>query len=174
MARCFIAVKFAPETAAKLSQLQAAARAIGLDATFPKELHCTLAFLGELKEKEIEEAKKRLDSIKSIAPDVQIKGVGFFPSEKFVKVFWAGARGLEALQKEIAVALDYREKERFAGHVTLARVKTQRNLEQLKKLAEEHKTTQFGAEKINEVVLYESRLTPQGPAYSPLFTKKLS
>lgn len=174
MARCFIAVNFTTETTAKLLQLQAAARSIGLDATFPKEMHCTLAFLGELKQAEVEEAKERLGLINAVSPGVQVKGVGFFPSETFVKVFWAGVHGLDPLQNEIAAALNYNDREQFHGHVTLARVKTQKNLDALKKLAKEHETTQFGIEKIGEVTLYESRLSPEGPSYTALFAKKLS
>lgn len=172
MARCFVAAGFSDEINARLAALQAKARALGLDATFPREFHCTLAFLGNLSDEEVKEAKRKLDSIKAHPTAVSVEGTGFFPSEKFVKVFWVGVRGLEGLQAGVAEALGYGEK--FEGHVTLARVKTQRNLGLLKKLAAESKSGEFGKTAVGEIVLYESKLTPQGPVYEPLFAKKLS
>ncbi|MEM4254715.1 MAG: RNA 2',3'-cyclic phosphodiesterase [Candidatus Norongarragalinales archaeon] len=172
MARCFVAVKIGGETGVSLSELQSKTKTLGLDATFPKEFHCTLAFLGEINENEIEKAKRALNSIESKTVEIEIKGVGFFPSEKFVKVFWAGVQGLDGLQKQIALTLNYNE--RFEGHITLARVKTQRNLQLLKQLAAEYENKKFGKAKVSEVVLFKSSLTPQGPRYEELLVKKLS
>ncbi len=172
MARCFIAVKFGDEIDSRLSELQAKAKALGLDATFPKEFHATLIFLGEKTAGEIEEVKRALDSIESPAIEVKVKGAGFFPSEKFVKVFWAGVDGLKELQKQTASTLGYSE--RFEGHITLSRIKTQRNLQSLKSLARDYENKEFGKTTVSELILFESSLSPQGPRYEELSVKKLS
>ncbi len=172
MARCFVAVELPEEVKANLAALQSKARALGLDATFPAWFHCTLAFLGELDEKKVEEAELKLEQVKAGATEATVAGTGFFPSEKFVKVFWAGVSGLESLQSEVAGTLGAGGK--FEGHVTLARVKTQRNLGELKKLAAENANAEFGKAMVGEIILFESDLTPQGPVYTALFRKKLS
>ncbi|MBS3070022.1 RNA 2',3'-cyclic phosphodiesterase [Candidatus Micrarchaeota archaeon] len=172
MARCFVAVKFGGEIEAKLSELQSKAKALGLDATFPRTFHATLVFLGETDEGKIEEAKQKLDSVESGPVAAEVKGAGFFPSEKFVKIFWVGVKGLDKLQHKIAGAFGYNE--RFEGHVTLARVKTQRNLHLLKQLAKDYERKEFGTATVGEVILFKSALTPQGPRYEELFVKKLS
>ena len=172
MARCFVAVKFGEGIGEKLGQLQQKARSLGLDATFPKEFHATLAFLGEIDERKIEEAKRKLDSLQSRPAEIKATGVGFFPSEKFVKVFWAGVSGLEVLQRQVAAALEHEG--RFECHVTLSRVKTQRNLQSLKQLAKDYERKEFGTATVNEVILFKSNLSPSGPNYEELFVKKLS
>ncbi len=171
MARCFVAVKFGGKIDAELSELQSKARALGLDATFPREFHSTLVFLGETSEGKIEEAKRKLDGVESKPFAVQVKGAGFFPSEKFVKVFWAGVKGLDGLQKQVASRLG--GSERFEGHITLARVKTQRNLHLLKQLAKDYERKEFGTATVGEVILFKSNLSPSGPSYEELFVKKL-
>lgn len=172
MARCFVAVKLGSEIDSALAELQSKARTLGLDATFPRTFHVTLVFLGETSEGKIEEAKRKLDSIESKPFAVQVKGAGFFPSEKFVKVFWAGVKGLEGLQKQVASR--FYSSERFEGHVTLSRVKTQRNLQSLKQLAKDYERKEFGTATVNEVILFKSNLSPSGPSYEELFVKKLS
>lgn len=172
MARCFVAVKLGKEIDAGLKEVQDKARALELDATFPKEFHATLAFLGELSEKQIGETKQKLDSLKTKPACANVKGVGFFPSEKFVKVFWTGVGGMEGLQKQIASALGYQE--RFEGHITLARVKTQKNRSRLKQLAKDYEAKEFGKAEVKEVFLMKSNLSPLGPHYEELFVKKLS
>jgi 2'-5' RNA ligase len=47
------------------------------------------------------------------------------------------------------------------------------NKETFKKLSEEHQNTEIQRLHINEVILYESILRPQGPKYTPIGRFKL-
>ena len=172
MTRCFIAVKFGEEIEAKLQQLQNRVKQLDIDASFPRDLHCTLAFLGELYEDQIDKTKEKLSSLSLKPSEVSVKGVGFFPNENFIRVFWVGLEGLDEIQKKIAKALNHKEK--FSGHVTIARIKSPKNREQLQELAEACKGKEFGKTAVSEIILFKSVLTPQGPHYEELLVKKFS
>ncbi|MFH1056418.1 MAG: RNA 2',3'-cyclic phosphodiesterase [Candidatus Micrarchaeota archaeon] len=172
MARSFIAVKLGLEAEGKLEELQNEAKQLGLVATFPSEFHCTLVFLGELDESQLEKTKETLEGLELPKTEVEVEGTGFFPNSQFIRVFWAGVKGLDVLQEKIAKALDSRDE--FTGHVTLARIKAPKNLEGLKLLAEKHGQAEFGRTIVEEILLMKSTLSPQGPQYEVLFSKKLS
>ena len=143
-----------------------------IDATFPKDFHVTLAFLGELYDDQVEKTRKKLEALSLKPAEVLVDGAGFFPNENFVRVFWVGVEGLGDLQARVGNALDYDEK--FSGHVTLARIKSPKNLQQLRELAKACAGKEFGRTRVDEIVLFKSTLSPGGPVYEELMVKKLS
>ena len=166
MVRCFVAVSFGSEISSKLQTLQTTVRQTGIVASFPKEVHCTLAFLGEIGEPEVEKAKEALSTVRFKPVEVSVKGLGFFPNENFIHVFWAGVEGLDGLQKQVVSALHYQEN--FTGHITLARVKTHDNLGRLRDLVANSKKQEFGKTVVEKFVLMKSVLTPNGPVYEAI------
>ena len=172
MVRCFIAVKLGEEIEAPLRELQNKAKQLDIDASFPSDFHCTLAFLGELYEDQVEKTKERLEKLQLKQTQVEVKGVGFFPNGKCIRVFWAGVKGLDEMQNSIAKALRHREE--FLGHVTIARIKNPGNLSQLREIAKAYEEKEFGTTTISGVALFKSVLTAQGPQHEELFVKKLS
>ena len=171
MVRCFIAVKLGGEIEGKVAGVQDKVKVLDIEASFPKDFHCTLAFLGELYEDQVEKTKERLEKLPLKQTKVEVRGVGFFPNDKFIRVFWAGVKGLDEMQTSIAKAL--RHKEEFLGHVTIARIKNPGNLSQLRELAKAYEKKEFGRKTITEVILFKSTLTAQGPQYEELLAKKL-
>ncbi len=166
--RLFVAVAVGEQAGEKLASVIAAASQMGLDASFsnPGQLHCTLAFLGEKSEKEKDAITAKLSSVRLPPFAVSCRGLGFFPSDKFARVFWAGLEGRELmeLQAQIAAALDCKDGRPFHPHVTLARLKGNNNLEKLAALARQ--PNDFGPFQVGSFKLMKSELSPQGAVHS--------
>lgn len=177
--RCFLAVELNKETRDALAQVISEAKRAGVEATFvdPQILHITLLFFGELSE---EQTREKIAAIKKVCSGVKpfelvVKGLGFLPNERFVRVFHAESFSPELfeLQEKLADALGMREERGFKGHVTLARVKNPKKLEPLRGLKEKHLETIFGKTLVRELAFKKSILTPKGPEYANVELLKL-
>ncbi|MFH0835762.1 MAG: RNA 2',3'-cyclic phosphodiesterase [Candidatus Micrarchaeota archaeon] len=175
--RCFIAVELPESIKNELKGIQTQARSLDLNATFPdaENMHLTLVFLGELTEQQANEAKDKLQQLRVTPFQVSVRDLGFFPNDQRINVFWAGVESPELveLQKRTASALGRQNEKPFSGHITLARVKTARNLDALRELKEKHDSDDFGAFTISAIHFKKSTLTPQGPVYEDWTVIKL-
>jgi 2'-5' RNA ligase len=147
----------------------------------PEILHFTIRFLGEVNEAEKEKIISVLEgNVSPIDVQVKFKGVGTFPSEKRISVIWIGSDEISAkklswqakilnskLEQEIP-SLPRENNERFNPHVTIARMKSGRNKNQLVEFLQQHRDEDFGTAKIEKLRLKLSELTPEGPNYSDL------
>jgi 2'-5' RNA ligase len=138
-------------------------------------MHLTVKFLGERPPEIVEalDAAAR-PALAGLAPvTVRLEGGGFFPHERRPRVAWVGgsAPGLEAwarVVEECAAGLGVeREARPFAIHLTLARLERPWGAR-----AVEHFLVQVGKWRLpefvaGELVLFQSRLTPAGPVYTP-------
>ncbi|MBT6226999.1 MAG: RNA 2',3'-cyclic phosphodiesterase, partial [Candidatus Scalindua sp.] len=61
-----------------------------------------------------------------------------------------------------------KESKKYVGHITLGRVKSQKNISNLKNALNSGKECCFGLEKVTSLSLIESELTPTGPIYTRL------
>ncbi len=167
--RCFVAIDLPNEVRHRMSLAVAAAKSLGVAASFPvpEQLHCTLAFLGEKSEAEVKKITESLHAVRQRRFKATAAGLGFFPSENFARVFWAGLEGKEIveLQKKIVSALGMVEEKPFAAHVTLARIKSTTNLRQLIDYARENKQAGYGEFEVTKFVLKKSTLSPQGAVH---------
>lgn len=172
--RCFLAAEIPEEARKKLSELARELKRNGIDAkpVEKENLHVTLAFFGEISDAE---ANQKIEIIKKtvseIAPfSVKIAGTGFLPSERLVRVFYARTDSPEliAAQKKIALALNHHEDHPFTGHVTLARVRSPKNLEVLREIKRKNEATEFGSYRAEKIVFKKSSLTRGGPVYENL------
>ena len=145
--------------------------------------HITLFFYGETEEKQISDIIAGLKGIAdSIAPFQVFTGkAGYFGSIKSPKVLWlemleptGELMRLQSLVKEGAVnAGIHTDDKPFRIHLTLGRVHNSFDERLLKNwlLSSEGLTPQ--TYDINEIILFESKLTPRGPVYSSLQVCKL-
>ena len=62
---------------------------------------------------------------------------------------------------------------KFRPHLTIARIKHISNPNKLKNIINKYKEMLFQKVYVNEVILYESKLKPQGAIYSKLHSFKL-
>lgn len=179
MKRIFIAVKVEPGAALKkmiftLKSSFASERIKWVDLL---NIHLTLAFLGDTEEKRLEALSGLLKNICNGYPSFEflLSGTGVFKNFRDPKVIWAGIINsveLNELQSLIGSGLrsaDFVFPERpYNPHLTLARIKTVSDNENLRKVLLKYSGTAFQKVPVKEVILFESILRPEGPLYKPL------
>ncbi len=170
--RCFVAVELNEKVRESLANVLAVCRQTGVDFSFtaPAALHCTLAFLGEKNDAEVQKTIASLGKIMFKKFPVTCKGLGFFPSEGFARIFWAGLQspGLIELQKQVASALDYADGKPFSPHVTLGRIRSRRNLPSLVQYARANSSADFGSFQVEKFALKKSTLSPKGAVHEAI------
>jgi len=186
--RVFIAIDIDEEIRKALANLQseilAKADIKKSDAKWvkPGTMHLTLKFLGEIKDKQIVEvcniARDVVSRHKSF--DIEIGGVGCFGG-KSARVLWVGA-GQESgnllqlhadLEQGLATVGWPPETRKFAGHLTLCRIRNSRAGVKLAKLTEEYKDFSLGVVDVDSLCVYQSELRPEGPVYTVLGSYEL-
>ncbi len=141
----------------------------------PGLIHLTLKFLGEVKDRDI-------NNVCGIAADVaggregfsiDVKNLGCFGS--VAKVLWVGVEKTEALlalQKDIDNRLAQAgwpsEKREFAGHLTLCRIKKTHAGRKLGELVRNYGDLSLGSLSVDSICVYKSDLTKAGPVYTPI------
>ncbi|MEE8167648.1 MAG: RNA 2',3'-cyclic phosphodiesterase [Candidatus Hydrothermarchaeales archaeon] len=173
--RSFIAVALRNE---KIQDVLEELRAVKADTKVvkPENLHLTLNFLGEIPQEKIDDIYDVMkNSLKTSPFNVDLHGLGAFPSVKRIRVIWVGFR--ENADKFIQMNCDleenlerlgFKREYRFHPHLTIARVKSPRGKEELQALLEKYKDVNFGVLHVSKVELKKSVLTPKGPIYSTL------
>lgn len=177
--RTFIAIELPKEIKEALAKLQGQLKASSADVKWvePENIHLTLKFLGERDDKRVEKIKEILGEVakEKKAFPLCLKGLGAFPKLEFPRVVWVGTDKGETEAKVIAAELEEKicrlgipkEERPFSGHITLGRVRSPKNKEQL---IQAIKNLAFDCQEfmVKEIVLLKSTLTSQGPIYEPL------
>jgi RNA 2',3'-cyclic 3'-phosphodiesterase len=142
-----------------------------------ENIHLTLKFLGDTDENQIDAIENIIkDVAQHITPfDITLKGTGGFPNEHYLKVIWIGISGGDVL-KTIAHALDEqltplgfkKDNKEFSPHLTVGRVRTAKNKDQLLMVIKNSQEKEFSHQHIQEITLKKSDLTPAGPIYTTL------
>jgi 2'-5' RNA ligase len=177
--RCFIAIEI-PETikksiAAIIDNLKKSDSEVKWVSE--ENIHITLQFLGETEESLIPDIKGALYKI--LAPYspfyIKIADVGCFPSGRRPRVIWVGikeSQSLINLYKDVSnemVKFGYQKEERgFTPHVTIGRVKSNRNMRELLSRLDELKVTDFPDFEAQNIKLMKSELKPSGAKYYSL------
>ncbi len=169
--RLFIAIEL-EELSDYFKQLQE--KIPKVKATFPKQFHLTLKFLGEVEDDKVEKIKENLKKVGFSGFSMKLSGIGVFPNEKFIRVVWAGledGKDIEELQQKIEGALAgmFKKGNRFHPHITLARVKfiEEDKKEGFIKAIKSIEVEQKEAE-VKNFKLVKSTLTGEGPVYEDL------
>lgn len=179
--RVFIAIPLNEEIHRELLLLQDRLRKSNADVKWanPSNIHLTLKFLGKIDDKQFENIKSSLkEIIKPHKPfDIYLSSIGAFPNINFPHVIWVGVdKGKKEsgnLQKDIETVLlkigFEKEKHGFTPHLTLGRVRSEKNKSQLIEAMEKEKDfTSQGKVSVNKITLFQSTLTAKGPIYTPL------
>lgn len=151
----------------------------------PEALHVTLAFLGYLPEKKIEQLAEIVGGLGAIAPTLQLEDPVAKPSLRQARLFALPAIAPSAMplqqeleQKLIAERVYKPEKRPFWPHVTVARVRSAGRGS--RRPAAVERVPGALPKKLLEpalcvrVTLYRSVLQPQGSRYTPLAQVELS
>jgi len=178
--RAFVSIDVEdPGLVSRVGLLKGAIASTGADVKLVEDenLHLTLAFLGELPESSVALVSEALRGVSHAPFRLHLKGVGCFPSCSRPRVVWVGAaeggEEVEALHRKVASALrragfSLEEEGGFEPHLTVARVRSGRGVERLKKLIEGYADEDFGWLEVREFRLKKSTLTPRGPIYETL------
>ncbi len=178
MKRLFIAVDIDEATRVQVGRISSGLRgAIETHAKTswvrPDRMHLTLHFLGDVDGTFEQRVRRALTGPIRVAPfDVTFEGLGLFPERGAPRVLWLGLRdGLEPLRRIEKALVDTLGVERhqdgpFTPHLTLARFRNRVTRGTLAGIA--RIPASAGPSRIDRVTLYESRLSPAGPAYVPL------
>jgi 2'-5' RNA ligase len=173
MARVFSAVEIEDEKVLQRLEDIRDVLNLGFSKVPGKKMHITLQFFEDIDEDEIEKVKETLENIQKQPFRIEIRGVGAFPSEDYIRVVWAGIRSHEIfeLQKQAKVhEVPSDDRHEFKPHITLLRVKdiSPEKKKKLKRMIEEHKDEKFAEVDVESVKLFESKITGNGSKYEEL------
>lgn len=148
-----------------------------------ENLHITLKFLGEIDEKQVEIVKNLLRDISKNIKEftITIEGLGVFPKINFPRVIWLGIKNGESELKSLANLIEEalskhnfpKEQKEFLAHLTIARVKQIKKINEIINYIEKYKTQTFGISRIYNITFFQSILRPEGPEYKILEKFKL-
>lgn len=165
--RLFIAIEVPEEFKNYIASLQDEIKTDFIRASYPKEFHLTLLFLGDVDESKLDDIKTKLQSVRFDSLDLTFDKIGVFPSQNYIRVVWLGIRESEQLAKlaeNVSAALEWKLDKKFHPHITLARVKHINEKEQFNKILTGIKIEAKSFE-INSFKLIKSTLQKEGPIY---------
>jgi 2'-5' RNA ligase len=177
--RAFIAIDIGDEIREHLDQLQRKLKKVHANVRWvkPRNIHLTLAFLGNLPAEKVPALQDELDRVlRNVKPfDIKAEGTGFFGRPRHPRVIWAGildCPALMKLQQKTVEALQAAEIEfdskPFSPHLTLGRVKAPNHTESLLGKLDKYKDYELGQTRIETVEIIQSELLPHGAEYSVL------
>ncbi len=179
--RAFIAIGISTETKKKLKRIQQDLEILPVKAKWvaSNKFHITLKFFQDIEKRQIEKIKKVIVDAASQYSffDVYLKDFGFFPNSKKPRVFFVSSHSGQILEKiaqdleEKLEKIDFPKENKFRPHITLARIKSLKNIHQLTKKVSDLEIK--GKFQVRKISLYKSTLTPQGPIYTEIFKSSL-
>ncbi len=141
-----------------------------------ENIHITIRFLGNITPQTAEKIHQEMQKIQFTPFTVQIKGLGVFPDLHYPRVVWAGiTQGADELRsvfnqlepriRSLGFAADPKG---FSAHLTIARVRSGKNKQQLAEFITANAGYEFGTIQAECLRLKRSELSPKGPAYSTI------
>jgi 2'-5' RNA ligase len=142
----------------------------------PQNIHITTRFLGDISPGMVDKIWEAMKNVKFIPFNIKLYGLGVFPSLNYPRVVWAGmTEGVEQL-KSIFTQLEPQIRSLgfaadaygFSPHLTIARVRSGANKQNLADFVTKKADFEFGIIKADCLRLKRSQLSPKGPTYSTL------
>jgi len=183
--RCFLAIELPTDIREQLRALQERLGSLGRAVrwTRTEQIHVTLKFLGEVPEDKVPKiCETALQIAGKFEPfELQVRGTGCFPPGGAARIVWAGMPDppgtlidCHRAGEESFAKLGFKKENRaFNPHLTIGRVKDFSASSQIRATVEQHNTFLAGSFNVDELVMFQSILKPQGPTYIPLARAKL-
>src|SRR5260370_17728732 len=126
-----------------------------------ENIHLTLKFLGNVSSSKLEEVKSALGQVTFPPFSLEIKGAGAFPNLKRMNVIWVGVGEgwsqveliFEQTEKLLHKLGFIRETRPFSPHITVARVKPRRSMDEIAAFLGNLAGTTFGTYPLDRVRL---------------------
>jgi RNA 2',3'-cyclic 3'-phosphodiesterase len=167
-----------PSVQAKLASAQKFLVQTGADLKVVElqNIHITLRFLGGISPAMVEKVYGAMQKVQFKPFDIQICGLGVFPSLNYPRVVWAGitvgAEELKGIFSQIEPQMRTlgfeADKNGFSPHLTIARVRSAQNKTQLAEYITKKAHDDFGKIHLDCLKLKQSKLSPKGPTYLTL------
>ena len=147
----------------------------------PEHLHLTLRFLGEVAEEQTEHVRAALVDPFTVAPfPLTLDGFGVFPPSGSARTIWIdvseGASELVALSRELerrlATVQCPAEPRPFRAHLTVGRLRWPDRRVSGSLCADVPPVSRTCT--VDCLTLYQSRLSPDGPSYTPIVRAPLA
>ncbi len=182
--RLFVAVEIGETLAARAAELSRELRRRAGDAApharitwVPADrLHLTVRFIGEVEDERGEAVSAALQPPLAVnAFDLTLHGAGAFPKSGSPRVLWIGVTGgrepLVAIEREVTSRLTplgiEEEARAYSPHLTVARLREPAGLRSAR-LLDGLTDREIGNTRIDAITLFQSKLSPKGPTYTPL------
>jgi 2'-5' RNA ligase len=169
--RLFVSIELPESVASTLAELGPQIR--GVRWLEPRQMHLTLAFLGNISAEIQEMFSEKLSAISWKSFFLPLVGLGTFPSKGWPKIIWIGVGTghphLFQLHKRVqeailAVGLEP-DLRRFHPHVTLARCRDV-SPQTVRPFLKSHSAFDAGLIHVESFNLNSSELTPAGSVYT--------
>jgi len=142
----------------------------------PKNIHITVRFLGSMNPEMVEKVYAAMKNVKFTPFNIQLTGLGVFPTTNYPRVVWAGITDgadqlksiFEQLEPQIHDLGFAPDPNGFSPHLTIARVRSGANKQRLVDLVQRQENFDFGIIRADSLRLKKSQLSPRGPVYSTL------
>lgn len=178
--RIFVGLGLEAPVKKKIGEAQQQLKTSQADVRWVAEdnLHVTIHFCGEVSSVQKEEI---IDICREIACDFQpflleIKYLGVFPPFGDPRIIWTGVEKgreeaitlIEVAKRHLTLVTGNSEKKDIAPHVTIGRVRTDKNIAVLTTYLHKLAMDDFGSQTIDRLLVFESVLQPSGPRYTIL------
>lgn len=189
--RAFIAVEINDAIRAELADVQSVLEETNGHVSWvrPQNIHCTLVFLGDIFVNMVDLVATALNQATAGCKpfEIEITGLGYFGSARSPRIIWSGIAStgmagavtpLVKLQNDLVAAVLAAglkpDEKPFKPHLTIGRVRSNRNAAALVRALEENKNKSYGKLSVQRIVLMQSRLIAKGPEYTLLQSAALS
>lgn len=140
------------------------------------KLHLTLKFLGDTNPDRLPNLKIALDRIETSSFSITLQGLGYFPKGNYPRVLWAGIKKNQSLQElyrsieQKCTDLGFEAEQRsFKPHITIARIEGGSKSD-IMSFINQNKEFNLQEVPVEEFVLYESKLNPDGAEHHRIKT----
>ncbi len=143
----------------------------------PQNIHITLRFLGEIRQELVQDIIEQMKEVRFSAFTARFRGVGAFPNPHRPRVVWVGIEDGAKEMSEISNTLEkglrtlrvQPDNRGFTPHLTIARVRSGRNISELSRTISEMQDMEFGSIGVNSVRFKKSTLSSSGPTYEDIY-----
>ncbi len=177
--RTFIAFDITAETRAALRAVQKSLSKLNaVRWTNPASVHLTMKFIGDVPDSHLPDVLAAMrHCVAGVPPlDVNVRGLGCFPSPARPRILWAGVEGSVDPLRQISSCLNTTladlgvppDNKGFRPHVTVGRVRGRVDSDALDAALGQFARHDFGQNTLSELVLYMSELAPSGARYTKM------
>lgn len=162
----------------KISHVKSMLNKTGVDLKLIQDqnIHLTVRFFGDIQNFMVDMIYEEMKQISFNEFQIDLQGLGAFPKPTYPRIIWVGIKkGVEELKetfeklepriRALGIKADYKG---FNPHLTIARVRSRRNIAKLSELFREFENYYFGSFNVEVLRLKKSDLTPRGPIYTNL------